>query len=171
MKISGRNIGRRLYGLRTLPSRLKRARYFRGHGVHSPYVYDIVRKVFMKSKLQTSRTDLYECLRSRGISRRRATQLQNLLVHCGYDTFGIDRASERVDMLVATLATEAERLPQLAAEAERNRSTLCVMSPYLSAERQGACRRIVDAHPSTSVDNRGYLLLFNNHLPRQRFKL
>lgn len=171
MKISGRNIGRRLYGLGTLPSRLKRARYFRGHGVHSPYVYDIVRKVFMKSKLQTDRTDLYDRLRTLGVSRRRATQLQNLLVHCGYETFGIDRASERVDMFIATLDTAPDSLPQLAAEAERNRSTLCIMSPYFSAARHSVCRAIVDAHPSTSVDNRGYLLLFNNHLPRQRFKL
>lgn len=171
MKISGRNISRRLYGLEMLPSRLKRARYFRGHGVHSPYVYDIVRKVFMKSKLQTSDTALYDSLRERGISRRRAVQLQNLLAHCGYSTFGIDRAAERVDMLVATTDVAPDRLPQLASEAERNRSTLCVMSPYLSAERQRVCRQIVDAHASTSVDNRGYLLLFNNHLPRQRFKL
>lgn len=171
MKISGRNIVRRLYGLETLPSRLKRARYFRGHGVHSPYVYDIVRKVFMKSKLQTDRTELYERLRSMGISRRRAIQLQNLFVHCGYATFGIDCASERVDMFITTLDTAADSLPQFAEAAAAGRSTLCIMSPYFSAARHRACRRIVDAHPSTSVDNRGYLLLFNNHLPRQRFKL
>ncbi|MDE6140893.1 MAG: hypothetical protein K2F95_08080 [Alistipes sp.] len=171
MKISGRNIGRRLYGLGTLPSRLKRARYFRGHGVHSPYVYDIVRKVFMKSKLQTADTALYDKLRDMGISRRRAIQLQNLLAHCGYETFGIDCAHGRVDMLIASLDTAPDMLTRLAAAAEQSRSTLCIMSPYFSAERHRACQQIADAHPSTSVDNRGYLLLFNNHLPRQRFKL
>ncbi len=49
--VSGKTISRRLYGLKQIPSRIRRARYFRGHGVHSPYVYAIVRKVFMRSTL------------------------------------------------------------------------------------------------------------------------
>lgn len=170
-KISGRTIARRLYGLGQLPSRLRRARYFRGHGVHSPYIYDIVRKVFMKSSLQDSRTDLYDDLTKRGVSRRRAVQLQNLMSHCGYATYGIDCAPDRVDMIVATLGTENDDLQKLALAAREMRATLCIMAPYFSAVRNRACRCIVDGHPSTSVDNRGYLLLFNNHLPRQRFKL
>ena len=79
MKISGRNIKRRLYGLRKLPSNLKRARYFRGHGVHSPFVYAVVRQVFMRSRLfPEGATGLYYELLARGISQRRAVQLQNL---------------------------------------------------------------------------------------------
>lgn len=34
-----------------LRSHLARARFFRGHGVHSPFVYAIVRQVFMKTEL------------------------------------------------------------------------------------------------------------------------
>ena len=55
MKRSGRTLKQRLYGLKHLPTHLRRARFFRGHGVHSPYVYDIVRKVFMQRELVSKR--------------------------------------------------------------------------------------------------------------------
>lgn len=38
-------------GMAELRNRLSRARYFRGHGVHSPFVYTIVREVFMRREL------------------------------------------------------------------------------------------------------------------------
>lgn len=48
----GRRIGRSIYGrVAGLKNRLVRARYFRGHGVHSPFVYAIVRQVFMRHDL------------------------------------------------------------------------------------------------------------------------
>ncbi|MBO5983755.1 MAG: hypothetical protein J6P90_01890, partial [Rikenellaceae bacterium] len=72
MKITGRNIKRRLYGLRTLPSHIKRARYFRGHGVHSPFVYAIVRQVFMRSTFISDERKLYNALIKQGVAKRRA---------------------------------------------------------------------------------------------------
>ena len=47
MRIGGRTIGLGFYGrIAELHNRLVRARYFRGHGVHSPFVYNIVRGGF-----------------------------------------------------------------------------------------------------------------------------
>ncbi len=51
MKLDASAIKRRLYGLAMLPARFARARYFRGHGVHSPFVYRFVRQVFMQLRL------------------------------------------------------------------------------------------------------------------------
>jgi hypothetical protein len=45
------------------------------------------------------------------------------------------------------------------------------MEPYADVERRNCCRRLAAEHPSTSIDNRGYLLLFNGTLPKQHFKL
>ena len=60
MKIVGHPISFRLPGrVSELRNRLSRARYFRGHGVHSPFVYDIVRSVFMRDDLLPGRRDLY----------------------------------------------------------------------------------------------------------------
>ena len=101
MKIVGHPISFRLPGrVSELRNRLSRARYFRGHGVHSPFVYDIVRSVFMRDDLLPGRRDLYEALLTAGVSRRRAVQLQNLMIHCGYTTFGLNRAD--AEFCVAT---------------------------------------------------------------------
>ena len=174
MKITGRNIKRRLYGLRTLPSRLKRARHFRGHGVHSPYVYNIVRQVFMRSTFIADDRTLYDVLISRGIAKRRALQLQNLIEHLRYESFLIDCSVEEIgkcDIAIATIDLLPEHLPALAAEAHAKGTTLCILAPTFDRERDMICKRLVEEHPCTSVDNRGYLLLFNNHLPKQKFRL
>ncbi len=170
MKIRGRNLKRRLYGAVTaLSGKITRARYFRGHGVHSPFVYALVRQVFMCRGFLAEERTLYDALRSEGVSRRRARELQNLFVHCGYATFGTDRAD--VDLGIVTRTCEEEQLQRLAAEAAARSTTLAVLYPYDNRERHRCCAALVAAHRSTSVDNRGYLLLFNNYLPKQHFKL
>ena len=175
MKIRGRNLKLRLYGLRNIPSNIKRARYFRGHGVHSPFVYAIVRQVFMCSKLYDgSATDLYDALLSCGIAKRRAIQLQNLVSHCRYERYAIDCPLEQIaeyDMVIATTAVCPEELAQMATKACEVKCTLCIMSPSRDKARDRACQAIVAAHKCTTVDNRGYLLIFNNHLPKQKFRL
>ena len=163
-----------------LRSHLARARFFRGHGVHSPFVYAIVRQVFMKTELREGDRSLYAALRERGVNERRAVQLQNLFIHCGYNQFGMNRATE-ADLCIATADTPTDRLPQLAEAARREGATLCIMEPYADVERRNCCRRLAAEHPSTSIDNRGgtpsspidnrgYLLLFNGTLPKQHFK-
>lgn len=174
MKITGRNIKRRLYGLRNLGSNIKRARYFRGHGVHSPFVYAIVRQVFMRSTFIDERRDLYDALIAIGAPARRARELQNLMAHCAYNKFGIDCAIEdfsQYDIVVATTAIAATELSHMANAATQAGITLCITRPMLDSERDRACKLIVEQHRCTSVDNRGYLLLFNNHLPKQKFRL
>jgi len=170
MKRSGRTLKQRLYGLKHLGRHLKRARYFRGHGVHSPYIYNIVRQVFMRRTLIGDKHDIYDALMEREIPRRRAIELQNLATHCNYPTFAIDR-TEPTALIIATLATPAEELARYAERAREAGATLAITSPYHTAERWGVCRELIDNHPSTTVDNRAYLLIFNNHLPKQRFTL
>ena len=109
MKRSGRTLKQRLYGIKHVGSYLCRARYFRGHGVHSPYVYSIVRKVFMSSKLNTNQTDLRDALLRCDVPKRRATELQNLVVHCNYASWSIDNM-QPCQMLIATMATTYEHL-------------------------------------------------------------
>lgn len=170
MKRSGRTLKQRLYGLKHIGGYVRRARYFRGHGVHSPYVYAIVRKVFMQPKLMVEGHPLYQRLVSLGVPQRRSVQLANLTTHCGYDSWAVDTL-ERVAMIVATLNTTYEYLEEYARYARECGATLCIVAPYNNANRWNVVKTIIDAHPSTTVDNRGYLLIFNNHLPKQRFRL
>lgn len=170
MKRSGRTLKQRLQNISYLPSHLSRARYFRGHGVHSPFVYDIVRKVFMQSQLLNANNALYSALLAKGVAKRRSVQLANLAEHCGYDNWCIDTMDEK-QMIILTLNTPYTELVRYAEYARAKGATLCIVNPYNNRERWEVCLGIINAHPSTTVDNRAYLLVFNNHLPKQRFRL
>lgn len=124
----------------------------------------------MCSKLKAENNPLYDALLAKGVAKRRAVQLQNLVLHCEYASWSIDSL---VDMpfIVATLETTYDHLKEYAAYAREHGATLCIMSPYHNAERWAVCDRLINEHPSTTVDNRAYLLIFNNHLPKQRFKI
>ena len=129
----------------------------------------------MCSKLYDgSATDLYDALLLRGVAKRRAIQLQNLMSHCRYERYAIDCALEQMaeaDMVIATTAVCPAELAKMAEKACEAKCTLCIMSPSLDKARDRACMAIVESHKCTSVDNRGYLLIFNNHLPKQKFRL
>lgn len=171
MKVSGRNIKRRLYKVSRLRDRISRARHFRGHGVHSPFVYNIVRQVFMCSYIKSDKHDLYDALVERGVPKKRAVQLQNLAVHCGYVRWAIDDATAECELLIATDDVVSENLAEFIECSARSGATLAILAPYKNRGRDEACRRIVANHGCTTVDNRGYLLIFNNHLPKQHFRL
>ena len=174
MKISGKNLKRRLYGVSRLRDRVKRARYFRGHGVHSPFVYSIVRQVFMRSTFITDdprcTEELYGRFSECGIPRKRVLQLVNLAVHCGYKDISVGEALAG-DLIVVPQSIGTSEFPKYVNAACECGATLAIIAPYLNRERDLACREIVAAHKGTSIDNRGYLLIFNNHLPKQHFRL
>lgn len=128
----------------------------------------------MCSKLKGEKHELYDALLRLDIPKRRAIQLQNLMEHCKYKSFKIDCAPQHIaecDMAIATINIPAEELFVMAGVAREHGVTLCIMSPSLDHQRDKACKAIVERHPCTSVDNRGYLLMFNNHLPKQKFRL
>lgn len=155
--------------LSSLGNRLSRARYFRGHGVHSPFVYAIVREVFMRRELLPGDRGLYGALLAAGVPHRRAVQLQNLAIHCRCGSFCMNRADADLCVLTPELP-RSETLAAVRAAAEA-KHTVVLMNPYDGRDRQALCAQIVAEHRSTTVDNRGYLLVFNNHLPKQHFKL
>lgn len=171
MKLTGRSLKRRLYGLKNLPSRVARARYFRGHGVHSPFVYAIVRQVFMKRELRDGDRSLYERLTAAGFPHRRAVQLQNLAIHCGYAACEIDRLPDTCDFCLLTPDVDDDTTCGIVARAANQGTTIALTAPYRGRERAELCCRLVEAHRGTTVDNRAYLLIFNNRLPKQHFRL
>ena len=139
-----------------------------------------------KDKKYIVKTDIENCFPSmythslpwalvgKGIAKKRAIELQNLVAHCKYNTYAIDitpQQMEGFDFVISTLQAGNEILNPLAKRAEELGSTLCIISPSYDFARNKVCKALVEAHPCTSIDNRGYLLLFNNHLPKQVFEL
>ena len=77
-----------------------------------------------------------------------------------------------VEMCIVPRECSVEELHLLTDEAQRTQTTLCILAPRDERARNRQCRRLVSEHHGTSVDNRGYLLLFNvEGLPKQHFSL
>ena len=142
----------------------------------SPFVYSLVRQVFMRRRIEGADTTLYADLVLRHVSRRRATQLQNLYTHCGYGNYRFADVQtvtlDGVELCIVPREYSIEQLDRLTDEARRTQTTLCILAPRDERARNRQCRHLVSEHSGTSVDNRGYLLLFNvEGLPKQHFSL
>lgn len=167
MKISGRSIKRRLalWG-----NRLSRTKHFRGHGVHSPFVYGFVRKVLMcKSLFEGTETALYDALRAREVAERRARELHNTLHYIEGESFSINAVKGALSILLADYPTEL--LGEAYDKAKAEGLALAIYQPYLNGERQRVVKSLLDSHRSTSIDNRAYVLFLNNTLPKQHYRL
>ncbi len=156
--------------------RLSRIRHFRGHGVHSPYVYDIVREVVMARELLPSvDLSLYSALLSLDqIKERYCRELQNLATHCRYYHFAIDPLDNLynpLDMVVLSESYPQDQIRSRVEEARKSGTTVVILKPHGTLEREHLCCDILIRHRSATIHRIAYLLIFNNHLPKQHFQL
>ena len=96
-------------------------------------------------------------------------QLHNAQIYCNAATYSIDSLDG--DFVILTHAYPTSQLTEAYRDVNARGSILVIVAPYANRERQEASRAIIEQHTSTSVDNRAYLLLTNNHLPKQHFRL
>ncbi len=177
-----RNIRKKLTHAALYSRTMVRIKHYRGRKVHSPFVYGIVRNAIMKTTPQGDDRTLFDELRARGFSVKRAAQLQNLYSFREYDSVVFAEGENPLSIIhyplsINTLCFVMPSLPeaQTVALVEGARGTgaaLCMVSPYESRARRCLARGLVDAHKHTSIDNRGFLLLFTDErMPKQHFKL
>jgi hypothetical protein len=145
-------------------------------------VYGIVRNAIMKTRPVSEPHPLFDELRRRGFSTRRAAQLQNLYTFRGFNSTIFAESLSTFDSRLSTLdaGTLCFAMPTLDEEQTRSLvegaagtgAAICLVSPYESRGRRLLARNLVDSHRHTSVDNRGFLLIFTDErLPKQHFKL
>lgn len=123
----------------------------------------------MKDCLTVPDRKLCDRLLEAGVPLRRAVQLQNLCTHCGYCRIAVDAVAD--DFIILTPRFGFAETESFVSRAAAVGTTLAILAPYDSRERERLCRGIVTRHCSTTVDNRGYLLVFNNNLPKQHFRI
>lgn len=70
-----------------LTAPLRRLRHLRGKGVHSPFMYGVVRNVFLPKKIMGQDCEFYDELRRKGVKKRNAVLLQNLYDYCGSNEY------------------------------------------------------------------------------------
>lgn len=167
MKNSGRSLKRRL---QLLGNRISRIKHRKGHGVHSPFVYGFVRRVLMtKTLCEGSGTELYDSLVAEGITEKRAREIHNTLYYIEGQSYSINEVECDLSILLANYPTENLRVAY--EEAKEAGVTLVICQPYLNRERQAEVKALIEEHRSTTVDNRAYILFFNNRLPKQHYRL
>ncbi|MFR9540162.1 MAG: hypothetical protein SNI49_08410 [Rikenellaceae bacterium] len=150
-----------------LTNRLSRLRHYRGHGVHSPYVYSIVRNILMNRSLQSENIKLLEELTKFGVSTKTATEITNIAAHCNLNSISIDN-SQNADFIICSENCTEEKIEKMANEAAQNGIAIVILSPYKKVK---ICNTLLLINRSTSIDRFTYLIFLNNHLPKQHFKL
>ncbi len=155
--------------LRVVKERFVRLRHARGHGVHSPFVYSIVREVFMCRPKRVRRGDMYSALRECGVARKSACELQRLAMYLGADGFGINCVDGKLSIITARC--EDATLEQILTDAKSVGATVVVALDYNQRREWSRLKELIQEHGSAIVDRRAYLLIFNNHLPKHYYKL
>ncbi len=121
---------------------LRRLRHYRGHGIHSPLVYGLVREVFMR-RVQAE-GDLYDTLRQAGMRPCHASEVSRVYHRLGCDRFTADGGMIHMHKGGSLYAT-------------------CL---------PGRDRRAVQPGRCLSIDRRRYaLFIFDETLPDQHFIL
>ncbi len=150
-----------------ITNHLSRLKHFRGHGVHSPFVYSIVRSVLMNPKRETKRGVLVDSLLSVGASRRTAIEVTALAKHCNLRNFSIDSECGK-DLIICSATCSPQEVENLAYAAADSGTPIVILAPYRKRELSN---KLLKANFGTSLDRLNYLIFLNNHLPKQHFKL
>ncbi len=140
-------------------------RHWRGRGIHSPFMYAIVRSVFMQKRIIGRDQTLYNALIQHGIGRRSGIILQNLYTHCKMERFVLVGETDTPLPLgpvfcVLLPDTSAETVALMARHVLEQSGYLVVLAPHRSPHRWRVTQQIRWRHRCVSVDRKVMMLYF-----------
>lgn len=147
---------------------LSRLGHFRGRDIHSPFIYSIVRNVFIQNRLHSKAATIFEQLITINIDRSVAIEIANIAHHCNISRIAIDRNDNSAGMIICSPRSSAQEVEAIANSAAAIGTAVVILSPY---KRKELCNMLLKRECSTSIDRFSYLVFLNNHLPKQHFKL
>ena len=151
-----------------------RMRHLRGHGIHSPFVYSLIREAFMKRKLTDGGdTGLYSELIKYGAGKHSARELQNLHSYCKYKEHviiaGSDAGIKTGSLNIIFPGSDAF---DIISGGFGEPAAIVVMYPYTDSAQRKLCAQLIARKECASVDRRKYMVFFyDNKLQVQHFKL
>ena len=169
--------------------------HFRGHGIHSPFAYNLVRECliprhFVCSHASTDKpsgagglrsmpfgASVYDAMRTMGMTKKASRQLQNIFYYLRASDFKVLESAESVASNSKTLYFTApqatnEDLEEIVVAVKAAGGAVVIIYPRTSLQRMKLCRRLCRSEDLLSIDNRRFLLLiFDEKLPNQHYKL
>lgn len=143
-----------------------------GYGVHSPFLYEVVRGAMMPRRIVGESHELHDALVTRGVDKRTARRLQNLVSVVGYKGATIDSVQGKGELGVATIRCEESTLRSMAARVATEGGALCIITPVGHPSRRAICRELIGAHRSMSASKPSFTLLFGRpDLPKQHIDI
>lgn len=147
------------------PYMLSRIRHFRGHGIHSPFVYGLKREVFMGKRRGIENNPQYKILIANGVPKKVAKELQKLHNYCNFRGIEIvDSENERPDVSenILYVGTEKSRETAMAMLGENEKVAVALVSDRRERTNEGC----------VTIWRRRYTLYIkDSRLPSQVFKL
>lgn len=150
-----------------------RLRHRRGHGVHSPLVYSLIRNVFMNKGAGEDKY-LHNKILEIGGSRKAARDAQNIYDHFGFSTFSLNNIENTFEgnrLYIFSDMLAGDSLLRTIDKGEMTGNALVVI-PDKSKELKSLCKTIAEKHTGISIDRKDYFLYFyNGQYAKQHYKL
>lgn len=147
-----------------------RVRHFRGHGVHSPFAYRMVRTIYMKRRSLPACGTIYDAMRHAKCDRNGARLVQAIFNDTGCDSCILN------GHLITTNGCDSKCLAiQTGLQYITNDSNVyitCFAMPRRNKPYYQACMEAVKNHDGMSMDLRSVILLFHDdRLNKEHIKL
>ena len=153
-------------------------RHFRGHGIHSPYAYNLVRNTIYKRRIVGHSRELYDAMRALKMPHRASMQIQNIMHYLRCTSFCMvgtaseikNYDSETLYLTDPYISTDA--LMKVMHGVRRAEGSMVVVFPRTDGHRHSVCRRLSATEEFLTIDNRRFTLWqFSHKLPKQHYKL
>ena len=147
------------------PHMIARIRHFRGHGIHSPFVYSLKREVFMGKYRVMENNPQYNALIANGVPKKVAKELQKLHNYCNFRSIEIVNSENKLHDIAANVlyvSTDKFRKSAMILLGENDKIAVAVVS---ARREQANCNCV------TIWRRRYTLYIKDSRLQSQLFKL
>lgn len=144
---------------------ISRIRHLRGHGIHSPFVYSLVRSVFTRGG--NTDGDLYHTLREKGLTPKTSRRIERLCKFCGFDGYAL---GYRRNAQICIIPPDENFHTAMVCESPG--TVFVIVEPYAGDQKIVDCLTIASKYGRLTIDSYRIFIIFDiERLPEQHFKI